>query len=109
MRLISWNSTVYFFDGTVNEVKVDDEKLKAVLKFCYLGACSVLNNFESILIKICQVYFSRCDHFREQHRNKMNVISIYSFRMVNILMAILDVILFLCSCPMMLVWHSSTL
>ena len=22
---------------TVNEVKVDDEKLKAVLKFCYLG------------------------------------------------------------------------
>ena len=23
------------FDGKVNEVKVDDEKLKAVLKFCY--------------------------------------------------------------------------
>ena len=29
-----------------------------------------------MLIKIYQFYFSRCDHFREQHINKMNVIFI---------------------------------
>ena len=41
-------------------------------------------------MKIYQSYSSRCDHFREQFTNKMNVIYTYPFRMENTLMAILD-------------------
>ena len=61
----------------MNEVKVDDERLKALPKVLLSrGHALFLNIFQSILIKIYQVYFSRCDHFRQQHRNKMNVIPI---------------------------------